>query len=372
MVQSNSESEHFYVQKPSARLLKQMTDFLLSEKKIDHPIITQCSFSSTGLPAFAEGAPYLFPENYEYFINSINPDITLMKLDRARQIFRTVSKKEKYPLPESCTPYTDANSLGYYLKTVLPILFVRTTKGKPLLDARLAVKYLRENANKFRKELKFIEDHSRKILRNDYAVSPDARFSYLLTDIVQPYNAFTESHVSLRAGIWINTPEGINTIIGPPINNSVPFSVFSGSIETDWHHFELFIVMRIPEFEGQVYFIEPDQTVAQLYFISRAVNDQVELRFSKNDPGSNPEYWSAWEELGSQLIAEGKQKTVERHETSSVNIGCPHCFVSVTAAAEGNLPADHVFRRGFINSYKLLKQQYHKKDEQNVDEIEKK
>jgi hypothetical protein len=326
-------------------------------KSVDHPVITRCLHSSPGLPSFAEGSPHISPENLDTFLAGLRDDISLMSVEPAKKVFRRLDPAAHYPLPESCTPYLDANSLGFYLKPVLPILFVRTSKGEPLLDARVALKYLRENAKRFPNELDRIRLETSRILKTTECSKVQHRPPFLFQDIVQPYRAFTSNHVSFRAGLWVNTPPGISTVIGPPINQSGPLTVLSGCIETDWHHFELFVVAEIPTFDSQVMIIDPDRTIAQMYFVSRT--EMAEVRFSCNDPGADPSYWSAWEELGNRLIDEKHCMYSEQKGVASVDLSCPHCYVSVTAAAENGVPDVHVLRRGFNPAYKLLKHEYH-------------
>ena len=330
---------------------------LAAGSNVSHPIITRCAYSSPRLPSFTEGSPYLSAVNIDLFLRALRDDVGLMSVEPARRIFRRVDPSEEYPLPESCTPYLDANSLGFYLKPLLPIVFVRTSKGEPLLDARVALKYLRENSRKFSTVLDRIGQEASRILNADVCESVNPRPPWLLRDITQPYRAFTAKHFSLRAGLWVHTPPGISTVIGPLLNQSGPLSVVTGAIETDWHHFELFVVAEAPEFDGQVMVIDPDTPIAQMYFITRA--HQVEVRFSPDDPGAEPNYWSGWEELGTSLTEESKSRTSEQRGVASVDLSCPHCYVSVTAAAEHGVPEGHVLRRGFNPAYKLLKHEYH-------------
>ncbi len=332
---------------------------LAAQRAVDHPIITRCAYSSPGLPSFAEGSPYLFPDNLDLFLCAIRADVSLMTLEPANKVFRRLDPAEGYPVPESCTPYIDANSLGFYLKPLLPLVFVRTSKGELLLEARVALKYLRENARRFTTPLETIAHYARRIFRPEVYAELQPRHPRLFGDIVQPYSAFTDKHLSLRAGLWVHTPPRVSTVIGPPINQGGPLSVMTGAIETDWHHFELFVVVEVPQFDGQVLVIEPDTTIAQMYFVARARHDQVEVRFSRDHPGAEPGYAAAWEELGARLVREGKGMVVERSGVASVQIGCPHCYVSVTTAAEHGIPEGHVTRRGFNPAYKLLKNEYH-------------
>ena len=147
-------------------------------------------------------------------------------------------------------------------------------------------------------------------------------------------------------------------MIGPLINQQSALSVLSGAIETDWHHFELFIVAELPDFDGQVLLIEPDAPIAQMFFVARESHKETEVRFSRDHPGAEPQYAAAWEVLGAKLVREGRGREAERLGVASIQIGCPHCFVSVTAAADGGVPNDHRFFRGFNPAYKILQREY--------------
>jgi hypothetical protein len=160
----------------------------------------------------------------------------------------------------------------------------------------------------------------------------------------------------MRAGLWVQTPPGVSTVLGPPVNQQPMLKTISGAIETDWHHFELFVVFEAPEFEGQLLVIEPGTVIAQLHFITREQQERTEIRFSATDPGADAPYWTAWDEMGRRLVDAGRGTVVERGGIASVQIGCPHCYVSVTAAAEQGVPEGHVAQRGFNPLYKILKQ----------------
>jgi hypothetical protein len=325
---------------------------------VDRPILTSCHHGSHGLPAFADGTPHLTPHSFSQFASALRDDLSLMEVEPARRVFRRVDPDEPYPVPESCTPFLDANGTGFYLKPRLPIVFVRNRRGEPLLEARTGLKYLRENADRFAPQLDRIAQFALTIFKPGSldAATPSQRL--LFCDVVQPYNAFTGRHLSLRCGLWAATPPGVSTMISAPINQPAVLPVISGAIETDWHHFELFVVVELPEFDGQVLVIEPGRPLAQLHFVARATHEHAELRFSRNQHGAEPDYAATWEQLGNRLATEGKGNIAERHGTASVEIGCPHCFVSVTAAADGPLPDDHVATRGFNRAYKILQHEH--------------
>lgn len=331
---------------------------LEAQAPVDHPIITRCTSSSPGLPSFAEGSPFLMPETIGLFLQAVRDDVSLMNLEPATRGAQPSEPAAPYPTPESCTPYLEALRLGYHLKPLLPLLFVRNTRGELLLEARVALKYVLENRAKFAGIVDRVRSHAARIFRPDRLAQLRPRHPALFDAVVQPYSAFTARHLSLRAGLWVHTPPGISTVIGPLLNQAGPLPVLSGAIETDWHHFELFAVIEVPPFEGQVLLIEPDQPIAQMFFIARSAQAQAEIRFSHDHPGAEPHYAAAWERLGAHLVKEGRGKEAEQSGIASIQIGCPHCFVSVTAAAERGVPDDHRSRRGFNPAYKILQREY--------------
>ncbi len=297
-------------------------------------VITRCALNPHGLPGFIEGSPYWFPEDVDRLRAALRDDLSLMAVEPARKSFRTVPPDEPYPAPETCAPYVDANSLGFYLRPILPIVLVRTRRGEPLAEARVALKYLRENAGRFAPELARIAAHAATIFKPevyDRLAPPLPRWA---TDVAQPYSTFAPGHLSLRTGLWIRTPPGVSTIIGPPINQRVPLRALTGAVETDWHHLELFVVVEYPEFDGPCLVIEPEHVLAQLHFAERAIHEQAELEFSRTDAGADPAYHAEWERLAARLVEQGRGTSAARAGVASVNIGCP----TITRSGAGSIP----------------------------------
>jgi hypothetical protein len=325
---------------------------LAAQTPVEHPIVTRCRLSSPGLPGFVEGSPHIVPENLDAFVGALRDDAALMRLDDA--CVPHDPDPVTRPAPASCTPFVDASRLGFTLAPTLPIVFVRNRNGELLLEARVALKYLRENAHRFGDVLERVASSARDIFAAG-SVAPGTPFArWLLDDVVQPYSAFTARHVSLRVGCWVQTPPGVATLIGPPVNRPAQLRVISGSVQTDWHHFELFVVLEAPEFDGQVLVVDPGTVIAQAHFVARM---PATFRFSATDPGAAAGYWSEWEALGALLTSAGRGTIAERHGVASVTLGCPHCYASVTAAVDGGVPDDHVARRGFNPAYKILKRE---------------
>jgi len=254
------------------------------------PVVTRCALSTARIPAFADGCPDVTPENLPRFAAALKPELSLMHIEPARPVFRAIGKQEPYPIPESCKPYLDANAMGFSLKTMLPLVFVKNADGVVLPEARIALKHLEADV------LERIEQHARRIFNDE------SEFRH----VVQPYGSFTDEYVSMRTGFWVRTPPGINTVLAPPVNQPGPLRIVTGSIETDWHHYKLFVVAEMPQFDGPVLFIEPDTVIAQIYFVSRVANETAEIMFSADDPGAEPGYAADWEQFGRELVAQGR------------------------------------------------------------------
>jgi hypothetical protein len=242
------------------------------------PVVTRCALNTFRIPAFADGCLDVTPENLSRFAEALKPELSLMHIEPARPVFRAIGKQEPYPIPESCKPYLDANAMGFSLKTVLPLVFAKNADGVVLPEARVALKYLEADV------LERIEHHTRRIFKHE------SEFRH----VVQPYGSFTDEYFSMRTGFWVQTPPGINTVLAAPVNQPGPLRIVTGSIETDWHHYKLFVVAEVPQFDGPVLFIEPDTVIAQMYFVSRVANETAEIVFSADDPGAEPEYAADW------------------------------------------------------------------------------
>jgi len=308
------------------------------------------------------------PETLDAFVAALRPHLSVMTVEPSTTVARRPSRAAPYPVPESCTPYLDAKTLGLHLRPVLPILFVRNARGELVSDARVALRYVRENETRFADVLERVRVHAARIFTPEAAGALRRSQPELVSDVVQPWRSFSAGHVSLRAGLWVHTPPGVSSIVGPAMNQSSPLRVLSGSIETDWHHMELFVVVESPAFDGQALLVDPDFPLAQLHFVDRSLQDRAQITFSPSHPGAEPSYWDAWTALGAERVSSGGARVFEQRGAASVDLGCPHCYVSVTAAVDGILPEDHVLRRGFNPAYKILKHAQRRVRERSTEE----
>jgi hypothetical protein len=224
----------------------------------------------------------------------------------------------------------------------------------------VALKYLRENAERFGDILARLAQHAPRIFKPEVYRELRAANAVLFSDVAQPYASFSNDHMALRAGCYAMTPPGVATMVGPPINQRPPLPVHSGLMESEWHHSELFLVFDCPRFEGQVLFIEPETTLAQLYFIAQSADESSEVTFSEDDPGADPSYRERSVAAGLGLMEEGRGFILSKMTgTKSLSVSCPHCWVSVTAAAETGVPEDHIQVQDFYPGYKILRAEYH-------------
>jgi hypothetical protein len=51
----------------------------------------------------------------------------------------------------------------------------------------------------------------------------------------------------------------------------------------------------------------------------------------------------------------------EMSGTASISLDCPHCWVSISRAADCGVPEEHTRFQDFYQGYKFLRAQYHSK-----------
>ena len=120
---------------------------------VDHPTIVRTCYGTTGSMVFEGASPHLVGDYRATFLDALRRDVTACDVEPAKPIFREVPRDNPIIAPETCSPYVDANALGYYLKNTLPLVFVRARSGHVLPNARVAIKYMRENERDFRPAL---------------------------------------------------------------------------------------------------------------------------------------------------------------------------------------------------------------------------
>jgi hypothetical protein len=333
----------------------------------DHPVVVRTCHSASGCLSFEAASPHLTGDLRDQFLGALRRDVSLCTLERARPVFRQVPTDGPTLAPETCTPYVAANALGYYVKTVLPLVFVRTRRGELLPEARVAVKYMRENARDFGAALDALAAAAAAIFDPAAYKALRRKHPYLVADVAQPYAAFSNAHIAMRAGCYVKTPPGMATLLGPPINQRPPLPVHTGLMESAWHHSELFMVYDCPAFDGRILLLPAGTVVAQFYFVAHEAHESSEVRFSRKDLGADPAYRQRSVEVGLEVIEQGRDFLIsETRGVMSLDVGCPHCWTSVTAAAEGGVDPSHVQRHEFYPGYKALRAEYRRLARRNV------
>jgi hypothetical protein len=319
--------------------------------------------NSDGVPYLATGSPHAYGVRRSWLHEALRPDLGALRIEPAKPVFREIPAEEAYPHPESCSPYQDANRLGFMLRTELPLLIVRTRSGKLLPDARSALAYARENEAQFAAELAMIERYAVRVLKPDVVTQYRARAPELFRDLVQPYSSFADGFFDIPGGFYCATGEGVRTVIGGPINRPSLLPVQTGVIDTEWHHHGLFVVARYPIFEGRSLLVLPEDDIAQLFFVSSLETGHVAVEHSVAESGGREGYEQTWQGLAVQLADGGKGQMGTQVGVSSISLECLHCRVSVTRAAEGGVPADHTLSRFFVAPYKVLRRQHQLRSE---------
>jgi hypothetical protein len=145
------------------------------------------------------------------------------------------------------------------------------------------------------------------------------------------------------------------------MNQDPALPVYSGLMESEFHHSEAFLVFGLPEFSGQTMVVEPGTALGQMFFVSRPDLQCAEITFSKTDLAAEPAYREKSVEVGLRLLDMKKPFVLSTLTgVMSLSLSCPHCWVSITAAAEGGVPETHVTVQDFYQGYKTLRGEYHR------------
>ena len=155
------------------------------------------------------------------------------------------------------------------------------------------------------------------------------------------------------------TPPGVATVLRPPINQKPVLPLHTGLMESEWHHSEFILTFDCPSFDERVYLIEPDTVIAQFYFVASQAHHASEITFSSEDLGADPAYRARSIEIGLELVGHNKGIIIsEVTGVKSLSVSCPHCWVSITAAAEDGVAEDHKQTQDFYQGYKSLRAEY--------------
>lgn len=317
--------------------------------------IVSSSLDEEGRPLLLAGSPHANGRRADWLASAIRPDKSLVLIAPAPRVTRVIPREETYPHPESCAPYQDATGLGWIVRPRLPLLFVRTRRGELLPDARTALAYARENEDEFRSELETIAAYAPSVLypstvRRFQRLAPEA-----FRDLAQPYRSFRDGFFFIPLGIRIRSRTGLATLVGPPVNRaSHPLPILSGVVETAWYHRSLFAVTECPEFSGRALLITPDQDIVQIFPVEHPLVSPDPTRHSAAIGRPDRSYEVGWREIARRMASEGKGVRASRTGSASLTMECLHCRMSVTDAAEGDLPEGHEVQQYFVRTYKAM------------------
>ncbi|MGH2588241.1 MAG: hypothetical protein ACRDJE_25255 [Dehalococcoidia bacterium] len=320
--------------------------------------IVSLRFDAAGTPFLAQGSPHAYGPARARLAEAIRPDVGAMRIEPAPRVHRQIPPEEPYPHPETCAPFQDANGLGFVLRPRLPLLFVKNRRGELLPDARTALAYARENDREFAGVLETVAGYAAEVLDPEVVRRYEADAPRLFRDLAQPYRTFGHGFFAIPAGLYAITEPGTGTVIGPPLNRALILPVQSGLVETDWHHHALFVVTAAPRFEGRSLLITPREVVAQVYVVAYRQTAEAAVQHSRSDRGGQPAYEARWGALSEQLAVDGRGVIATRAGIASVTLDCLHCRISVTRAADGELPHDHALEAEFVRPYKRMQRQH--------------
>lgn len=321
------------------------------------PRLVSLYLDADGSPWLAHGSPHAVGDLRALLHAAFLPDIGPLKVERARQVVRTMPPDEMPPHPETCVPYREANGLGFVVRPRLPLLFVRNRRGELLPDAATALAYARDNEVEFETELSICARYAGDVLDVDVVRRAEHRAPLLFRDLAQPYSLFGPGHYAIPAGLYAQTDLGIGTFIGPPLNRGARLPVVSGMVRTDWHHHALFVVIGEPVFEGRSMLVPPEDDLAQVWFAAYGATAAATLEHSSTDRGGEPGYEARWWSLVGELGRQRRGISVVRRGLASVSLSCPHCSASITEAVDEPLPVDHESAALFVPAYKEMRRE---------------
>jgi hypothetical protein len=317
--------------------------------------IVSNSLDEQGVPLLLAGSPHANGPRADWLAAAIRRDQSLVAISRAPRINRVIPPEEGYPHPESCAPYQDATGLGWIVRPRLPLLFVRTRRGELLPDARTALAYARENQDEFRSELETVARYAASVLDPSTVRRYERRAPETFSDLVQPYRSFRDGFFFIPLGIRIRSMAGLATLIGPPLNRAAhTLPILSGVVETAWYHRSLFAVTACPEFTGRTLLIMPEEDIAQLFLVGHTTVAPEAIEHSASMRPSDRSYELGWRAMSRQMARDGKGVRAPRTGVASVTMECLHCRMSVTDAAEGDLPDGHQVSQSFVRTYKAM------------------
>jgi hypothetical protein len=307
-----------------------------------------------GWPWLALGAPALFSADPSELLAALRPDLGPFAVERAGRIVRSIPRNEPTPHPETCVPYSEANSLGFLLRTRLPLLFVRGKRGGLVAVAATALAYARANEAEFATELAEIQRQARNVLDAGVFDAYTEAQRRRVCDLAQPYQTFGHGFFALPAGLYVDSPDGVGTVIGPLVNRQNPLVVVAGLVRTDWHHHSLFAVIEAPRLERRALLLPAGTAIAQLYCVAYVDTDDAIVEYSTSDPGGQPAYEERWKSTVRMLSEANRGVHSIKDGLASVSLTCEHCAADISEAVDGDLPDGHARKGMFVPAYKQL------------------
>lgn len=180
-----------------------------------------------------------------------------------------------YGVQEQCLPFTAACALGLLVPApfdfglCLPAEFPAGVQGFRAPGPR-------DTATEDQRLLYVRDRPSSRFRANAYSFDPlpfdDERGERAELRPVQPGLSFFER--ADQAGLFklhlpwlLRTPDGIDSLYGPPLNRPAPLELLSGLIESDWYAHPVNLVVRRPA-TGALH-ISAGQIIAQVLFVAR-------------------------------------------------------------------------------------------------------
>jgi hypothetical protein len=309
---------------------------------------------SQGVPWLALGAPAVYGAGAADLLAALRPDVGPFVVEAADRVVRAIPSDEPTPHPETCVPYREANGLGFLLRTRLPVLFVRSKRGGLVADAATALAYARDNEADFATELAEVQRQATGVLDANIVGAYTEAQRRQVCDLVQPYQTFGHGFFALPLGLYVESPAGIGTLIGPLLNRQNPLKVISGMVRTDWHHHGLFAVIEAPQFSGRTLLLPADTAVAQLCCVAYAQTTEARIEHSTAHCGGEPAYEARWWSTVGKLAEAQRGVQSVKSGLAGVSLTCEHCAGSISAAVDRDLPPGHGRTDLFVPAYKEL------------------
>jgi hypothetical protein len=126
----------------------------------------------------------------------------------------------------------------------------------------------------------------------------------------------------------------------------------TGFVETDWYHRPLFAVIESPTFEGRTLMVGPEIDLVQLHFALTLSRHDIVVEHATRETPEDLRYEKRWKTAARRLVRAGHCLSAPRTGIGSISMECLHCRMSVTEAAEGEIPSAHQAPQLFVGTYR--------------------